>query len=66
MQCVMATAGVKNNVSNRGIDEKFDLLLEANDILLDRAVSFCTNRFHTIFMKVSYILHNCKLLFVIE
>ena len=37
MQCVMATAGVKNNISNRAVDEKFDLLLETNDILLDRA-----------------------------
>ncbi|XP_076387496.1 exosome component Rrp6 isoform X2 [Megachile rotundata] len=37
MQRVLATVGIKNNISNRGVDEKFDLLLETNDIFLDRA-----------------------------
>lgn len=39
MQRVLGTVGIKSNISNRDEEEKFDLLLEANDILLDKAVS---------------------------
>ncbi|KZC08697.1 Exosome component 10 [Dufourea novaeangliae] len=37
MQHTLGTAGIKSNVFNRDTEEKFDLLLETNDILLDRA-----------------------------
>ena len=37
MQNALGTAGIKNKIKNRDIEEKFDLLLETNDILLDRA-----------------------------
>ncbi|XP_053994279.1 exosome component 10 [Hylaeus volcanicus] len=37
MQHVLGTVGIKNKISHRSIEEKFDLLLETNDILLDRA-----------------------------
>lgn len=37
MQRVLGTVGIKSNISNRDEEEKFDLLLEANDILLDKA-----------------------------
>ncbi|XP_078050895.1 exosome component Rrp6 [Augochlora pura] len=34
---VLGTAGIKGNISRLDMEEKFDLLLESNDILLDRA-----------------------------
>ncbi|XP_076231525.1 exosome component Rrp6 [Calliopsis andreniformis] len=37
MQHTLSIAGVKSNIFHRDIEEKFDLLLETNDILLDRA-----------------------------
>lgn len=37
MQHLLGLAGVKGNISNLDIEEKFDLLLETNDMLLDRA-----------------------------
>ncbi|XP_018316117.1 exosome component 10 [Mycetomoellerius zeteki] len=37
MQSIMKLAGGSTNIQNRDIDEKFDLLLEANDQLLDQA-----------------------------
>ncbi|CAL7952505.1 unnamed protein product [Xylocopa violacea] len=37
MQHVLGAANVKSNILNRDIEERFDLLLEANDTLLDRA-----------------------------
>ncbi|XP_076640541.1 exosome component Rrp6 [Colletes latitarsis] len=37
MQHMFGTVGIKNNILNRDVEEKFDLLLEMNDILLDRA-----------------------------
>lgn len=40
MQRIMETADIKSNISNRDIEERFELLLETNDVLLDRAVSF--------------------------
>lgn len=40
MQHLLGLAGIKSNISNLDIEEKFDLLLETNDMLLDRAVSF--------------------------
>lgn len=40
MQNIMKIAGAGfTNIQSRDIDEKFDLLLEANDQLLDQAVS---------------------------
>lgn len=39
MQSIIKIAGGSTNIQSRGIDEKFDLLLEANDQLLDQAVS---------------------------
>jgi len=39
MQSIIKLAGGSGNIQNRDIDEKFDLLLEANDQLLDQAVS---------------------------
>ena len=39
MQSVIKLVGGSSNIKNRDIDEKFDLLLEANDQLLDQAVS---------------------------
>lgn len=39
MQHTLGTAGVKSKILHREVEEKFDLLLEANDVLLDRAVS---------------------------
>lgn len=49
MQKALGTAGIKNKIKNRDIDEKFDLLLETNDILLDRAVSLRRNSSYKIF-----------------
>ena len=40
MQNVIELAGVSGNIKRHDIEEKFELLLEANDVLLDRAVSF--------------------------
>lgn len=40
MQNTFGMAGIKGNISNLDVEEKFDLLLESNDIFLDRAVSF--------------------------
>ena len=37
MQHLLGLAGIKSNISNLDIEEKFDLLLEANDMLLDQA-----------------------------
>lgn len=37
MQNVMESAGVRGNIKRRDIEEKFELLVEANDILLERA-----------------------------
>ncbi|XP_018049348.1 PREDICTED: exosome component 10 isoform X2 [Atta colombica] len=37
MQSIIKLAGGSGNIQNRDIDEKFDLLLEANDQLLDQA-----------------------------
>ncbi|XP_076753947.1 exosome component Rrp6 [Xylocopa sonorina] len=37
MQHVLGVANVKSNILHRDVQEKFDLLLEANDTLLDRA-----------------------------
>lgn len=37
MQSVLGSTGVFGKLANRDIDDKFELLLEANDILLDRA-----------------------------
>ena len=39
MQNVVEKAGIAGNIKQRDIEEKFDLVLEANDIFLDRAVS---------------------------
>lgn len=40
MQSIIKIAGVSSrDMQTRDVDEKFDLLLEANDQLLDRAVS---------------------------
>lgn len=39
MQGVVELSGAAGNVKQRDIDEKFELLVEANDIFLDRAVS---------------------------
>lgn len=41
MQNIVKLAGVSNDIVQRDVEEKFELLLEANDILIDRAVSFC-------------------------
>lgn len=40
MQHLLGSAGIKTNISNLDIEEKFETLLEANDMLLDRAVNF--------------------------
>ncbi|KAK2581222.1 hypothetical protein KPH14_008020 [Odynerus spinipes] len=40
MQKIMNVAGVTSNICRRDIEEKFDLLLEANDVFLDKA-SLC-------------------------
>lgn len=40
MQKIVKLAGVSNDIVQRDVEEKFELLLEANDILIDRAVSF--------------------------
>lgn len=40
MQSIMSKAGIEQNVKQRDIQEKFDLLIDANDLFLDRAVSF--------------------------
>lgn len=40
MQSIIKIAGVNStDIRTRDIDEKFDLLLEANDLLLDQTVS---------------------------
>lgn len=39
MQSIIKIAGGSSNIQTRDRDEKFDLLLEANDQLLDQAVS---------------------------
>ncbi|XP_076643110.1 exosome component Rrp6 [Halictus rubicundus] len=39
MQHTLGTAGIKGNISRLDTEEKFELLLESNDILLDRANS---------------------------
>lgn len=39
MQSIIGKAGIAGSIQQRDIDEKFDLLLEANDVFLDRAVS---------------------------
>ena len=44
MQHLLGTVGMKSNMSHRDIEEKFELLLETNDIFLDRAVSSCKDR----------------------
>ena len=42
MQGVVELSGAAGSVKNSDIEEKFELLLEANDIFLDRAVSIQT------------------------
>lgn len=39
MQTIVEKAGVAGNIKQRSIEEKYDLLLETNDVFLDRAVS---------------------------
>jgi exosome complex exonuclease RRP6 len=39
MQCIVEKSEISGNIKQRDIEEKFDLLLELNDIFLDRAVS---------------------------
>lgn len=39
MQMIVRTAGGSNNIESADVDDKFDLLLEINDQLLDQAVS---------------------------
>lgn len=39
MQGIVEKAGIAGNIRQRDIEEKFDLILESNDIFLDRAVS---------------------------
>jgi hypothetical protein len=37
---VMQSSGIKGNIMTRDLEEKFELLLDANDTLLERVVSF--------------------------
>lgn len=39
MQNIVEKSGVAGNIRQRDVEEKFDLILESNDIFLDRAVS---------------------------
>lgn len=43
MQRIIKLAGGSVNIENRDVEEKFDLLLETNDLLLDQAVSIYCN-----------------------
>jgi len=43
MQSIIKIVGGSSNIQTRDIDEKFELLLEANDQLLDQAVSILFN-----------------------
>lgn len=36
----MQSSGIKGNIMRRDLEEKFELLLDANDTLLERVVSF--------------------------
>lgn len=45
MQMVIRTTGSSSNIESADVDDKFDLLLETNDHLLDQAVSI-TNLHH--------------------
>ena len=51
MQHLLGTVGMKSQMSHRDIEEKFELLLEINDIFLDRAVSF-----HKDIVSIFYML----------
>lgn len=55
MQHVLGTADVKSNIFSLDTEEKFQLLLETNDVLLDRAVSFPQEQFaiRTLFFLLS-------------
>lgn len=39
MQTIIKTAGGSSNIESADVDDKFELLLEINDQLLDQAVS---------------------------
>lgn len=39
MQMIVKTAGGSSNIESADVDDKFELLLEINDHLLDQAVS---------------------------
>lgn len=45
MQMIIRTTGGSSNIESADVDDKFDLLLETNDHLLDQAVSI-TNLYH--------------------
>ncbi|KAL7299082.1 hypothetical protein TKK_0008170 [Trichogramma kaykai] len=40
MQCIVKQAGVDTNVTSNNINEKYNILLESNDILLNRAEAY--------------------------
>lgn len=59
MQSIVELAGVSGNVKSLDTDEKFELLLDTNDVLLDQAVSilYCFNFIE----KFSYFFENFDL-----